>query len=342
MTHQTSTHDHIKGLLFGTAYGDALAAPVEFVHDPQQIRAKFPPHGPQDIHSGQVTDDTQLMLAVAEALAATPEVTPSALEGQLRRTFIAWADDPENNRAPGMTCLQATEALKRHRPWEQTTVLGSKGCGANMRVQPLSIIQDQATRAGAAQLQAAMTHGHATALAASDLTAQAIWLVLQGTSPADLPKKLLHYAHDQRHTYHEDWLGTLWRQVPARNPREFIVRGWEETHHALKNAVKAAHEGIPDDADPAQYSGAGWVAEEAFATGLLCFLLHPHDPLRALRRAATTSGDSDSIACITGSLIGAHLGFQAFPPEWAERIEYRVPLHALADELSRHPAHKGA
>lgn len=75
--------------------------------------------------------------------------------------------------------------------------------------------------------------------------------------------------------------------------------------------------------DPCRLTGAGWIAEEAFATGLLCFLLYPDDPVAAIRRAAVTSGDSDSIACLTGAFAGAHLGLEAWPVEWIGRIEYR-------------------
>ncbi|WP_407647192.1 ADP-ribosylglycohydrolase family protein [Actinacidiphila soli] len=76
-------------------------------------------------------------------------------------------------------------------------------------------------------------------------------------------------------------------------------------------------------------TGAGWIAEEAMATGLLCFLLFPDEPVTAIRRAACTSGDSDSIACLAGVFAGAHLGIGAWPEEWAERIEYREELLAL-------------
>ncbi len=48
-------------------------------------------------------------------------------------------------------------------------------------------------------------------------------------------------------------------------------------------------------------TGNGWMAEEAFATGLLCFLLFPDQPVQALQRAVVTRGDSDSIACLAGT-----------------------------------------
>ncbi len=83
------------------------------------------------------------------------------------------------------------------------------------------------------------------------------------------------------------------------------------------------------DTDPCLATGEGWVAEEAFATGLLCFLMFPADPVAAIRRAAVTVGDSDSIACLTGAFAGAHLGMSAWPDEWASRIEYRERLAKL-------------
>lgn len=331
--HLPSPLHRIQGLLFGAAFGDALAAPVEFTRDPAAIRAAYPPDGPTTIHQGKVTDDTQMMIAVAHALIATSPLSAETLSRELRYTFTQWLDDPENNRAPGMTCLRACQALKEGVPWPHATIPGSKGCGANMRVQPIATVPAATTRAGAAQLQAAMTHGHATALAASDLTAHTLHLLLDGALPAELPTHLRQYVHTQRTTYHHAWLGDLWTHTPEPSPEDFIARGWDECSHALERALQATT-GLPPHADPCHYSGEGWIAEEAFATGLLCFLLFPHDPVRALQLAATTSGDSDSIACITGSLLGAHLGIHSFPTYWTDQIEYSHELHTLARALT--------
>lgn len=93
---------------------------------------------------------------------------------------------------------------------------------------------------------------------------------------------------------------------------DFTARGWDECLGVLDRLEAAL--GAPDrEADPCLATGAGWIAEEALATGLLCFLLFPDEPLTALRRAACTSGDSDSIACLTGAFAGARLGAGAWP-----------------------------
>ncbi len=314
------------------AFGDALGAETEF-KSVSKILATFPPNGPQEPvgNPALVTDDTQMALAVGEALRLAPQpYAPDTLEPPLREAFMAWSVSPDNNRAPGATCLTACGNLRRGLPWLEATVKNSKGCGANMRVQAVGLLPNvtAGTRAAIAQFQAALTHGHPTALAASDLTAAAIAFLLAGVKPGKLPKTLREYALSQREVYHDDWLGTLWQRPLVDSPEQFIARGWDECLGSL-DALDAAIANGNRDADPCLMTGEGWIAEEAVATGLLCFLLFPDDPVMAIRRAVVSSGDSDSIACLTGAFAGAYNGLDAWPVDWAERIEYRQRLAAL-------------
>ncbi|ALF56342.1 crystallin [Nostoc piscinale CENA21] len=323
-----------SGCLFGLACGDALGAATEFL-SVEEIRRRFPPNGPQEIvgNPARVTDDTQMTLAVAQALVEvdTPNLNLANLEPVLRRTFVEWLHSPDNNRAPGMTCLQACEYLEAGLPWQQATRPNSKGCGANMRVVPVGLLPtDDTTRAAVAQFQAALTHGHPTALAASDLTAAAITYFVKGGEPQECSAYLRNYALSQRSVYHADWLGDLWQRPGINTPTEFISRGWDECL-AVLDRLDAALVNPSRDIDPCLAIGEGWVAEEAFATGLLCFLFFPEAPLAAVRRAALTAGDSDSIACLAGAFAGAYLGMAAWPQDWVIRIEYRDQLAALGE-----------
>lgn len=329
----------ISGCLFGTAIGDALAAPTEFIRDVAEIRARFGPMGP-DKPSGRVTDDTQMALAVGEALmVAEQPYTVATLEGPLRQAFVEWMDSPENTRAPGFTCIRACGRLKEGFFWWDCSIINSKGCGANMRVQPVGLLDvDEATRAGIAQFQAALTHGHPTGLAASDLTAFTIAELVAGTEPVRLMERLRHYAQAQSSVYHEAWLGPIWQQAGVDSPADFIKRGWGECREVLHSVetvlssatlTQQAREG-----DPCEFAGEGWIAEEAFGTALLCFLLFPDDPVAAIRRAAVTSGDSDSLACIAGSFAGAYHGYSAWPADWTANIEYRDRLQKLSEWLT--------
>ncbi|MBA3470575.1 MAG: ADP-ribosylglycohydrolase family protein [Herpetosiphonaceae bacterium] len=329
--------ERVLGCLFGTAFGDALAAPTEFLTF-DQIVQRWPPDGPADLdrQPSRVTDDTQMMLAVGAALVAAQasgQITLATLEPALRKTFISWLNDPENNRAPGMTCLQACGNLERGQRWQVATVAHSKGCGANMRVQPVGLLQvDGPTRAALAQFQAALTHGHPTGLAAADLTAWVIADLLAGGDVAGLTARLRAYAESQREIYHAEWLGDLWEQFGSTSPKSFIARGWNECFSVLARLDAALIN--PDvTSDPCLATGLGWIAEEALATGLLCFLLYPDEPRKALQRAAASAGDSDSIACLAGAFAGAYHGMARWPAHWIEHIEYREQLDHLAQAL---------
>lgn len=83
--------DRIRGCLYGVAVGDALGAPVEFM----SADAIKNTHGRVDrmigggwlnVKPGEVTDDTQMTLCVADGIASQPE-DPIAEIGE---NFIAW------------------------------------------------------------------------------------------------------------------------------------------------------------------------------------------------------------------------------------------------------------
>ncbi|GIJ45959.1 hypothetical protein Val02_28450 [Virgisporangium aliadipatigenens] len=317
-----------KGALFGLAYGDALGAPTEFL-SMTMIAERYGPRGPRELETGRVTDDTQMTISVAAALAGGP-LEPVGFAERLRTEFLAWAISPDNDRAPGNTCLRACANLGDPGvTWQEATIVGSKGCGANMRVAPVGLVPDLTDddRAGAAQLQAALTHGHPTGLAASELTAFAVWWLRCGAvAPKELPAALRERARSQRRVYRADWLGGLWKQSHHPSPEHFVATGWDECLDALDRLDTALAAG-DRDADPCLVTGSAWVAEEALVTSLLCFLLFPEDPVAAISRGATSSGDSDSIACLAGAYAGASLGFPAWPSHWENVIEYADDLH---------------
>lgn len=328
--------DRISGCLIGAALGDALGAETEFL-DFQAILRRFPPNGPlqPEGNPARVTDDTQMAIAVGEALVAAPRpYTPEGLGQELKRTFIAWYHDPENNRAPGNTCLSACEELVAGKVWSEASQIGSKGCGANMRVMPVGLLNvDQTTRAAIAQFQAAFTHGHPTGLAAADLTAFVIADLANGGKPQGLAERVRQYAESQREIYHTEWLDELWkRAMVMRSAAAYIAHGWYECLGILDRLDNALLK-MDRRNDPCLATGRGWIAEEAFGTGLLCFLLYPDDPAAAIQRASVTSGDSDSIASITGSFAGAYHGINAWPDDWVQRIEYRDRIMTISDKL---------
>lgn len=340
----TNILDKIKGSFFASAIGDGMGYPNEFLNMDQiynrwGINGIIEPMG----NPIKVTDDTQMALAVGKSLMDCFEkdqkITPINFEATLRNRFVEWYNDPENNRAPGNTCLKACENLENKMDWKDATVKNSKGCGANMRVLPIGYMKfkdEQFTNkeiAQWAQFQSAMTHAHPTALAASDLTAMTVVKIIEGRNPNHLINDLIEYAHSQRQIYHYSFLQEVWERPVVTNEKEFIARGWDECILSLEKVQTALNKN-DKSIDPCIFTGEGWVAEEAYATALLCFLYFPDNPKAVLRRAANTSGDSDSIACLAGGFVGANCGFSTLPTNWVDRVEYQKEMNEFIEFLN--------
>lgn len=325
----------IRGAIYAAAIGDGYGAITEFVRF-NDIWLEWPPAGP-DAPIGNpilVTDDTQMALAVGKSLMQChPNEWNATHFGQtLEKEYVNWYFDPKNNRAPGMNCMSVCEKLAAGAPWLSATSRDSKGCGANMRVMPVGLMRSKGLGyeeiAQYAQLQSAITHAHPTALAAADITAICLAMILDSVPDNRLLSELDVYARSQREVYHTDFLYNVWEGPGYASETEFIGRGWDEVIAVLAN-VKESLKTFKDYTDPCKYTGEGWIAEEAFATSLLCYLLDSESVERVLKRAVVTCGDSDSLACIAGAFVGARNGIEMVPLDWISRIEYREELNEL-------------
>jgi ADP-ribosylglycohydrolase len=61
-----------------------------------------------------------------------------------------------------------------------------------------------------------------------------------------------------------------------------------------------------------------------------------------VEKAARIRGDSDSVACLTGALLGAALGEAAIPPDWLQTLPRRTEIADLADRLVAQAQHRQA
>lgn len=335
--------EQILGSFICSAIGDGFGYPTEFLKV-NEIIDKYGPSGLTEPIGKiiKVTDDTQMALAVCKAIMNSfenAEINIKVFEENLVKEFIVWLNDEKNNRAPGMTCITSCENLERGQNWTKATSKNSKGCGANMRVLPLALLNFKKSNITEqqiqklCQLQSAITHGHPTALAASELTAITTIKILQGIEPNKLVEVLIEHCYNQKDKYYEDVLGNLWERPGIQNKHEFINRGWSECVEILEK-VRLAKKSETNNSDPCEITGEGWIAEEAFATALLCFLWNSNDSKNTLIESVNTKGDSDSIACIAGSFAGAKNGINSIPEDWVQRIEYKTEIEEYAKFIS--------
>lgn len=301
--------DRFEGTIVGLAVGDALGHPTEFL-SLAEIRRRYGPDGVTDFEPpprhapGTYTDDTQMSIAVAEALIEAGDRALDELMRATARRFVEWADSPDNDRAAGMTCMAGCNNLKRGVDWHKAGVAESKGCGSAMRAAPIGLYyhHDLKRVVEVACASSLPTHRHPTGVAAAAGAAATVALLLTGTAPEALLTALLE------HTGHLD------------------------ADFAAKIAqVGGVLDREPDDA--LAILGQAWVGEEAVADALYCFLRSPANYARTVLTGANSQGDSDSIACIAGAMSGAFNGIDAVPERWRQGVENATRLTDLAARL---------
>jgi ADP-ribosylglycohydrolase len=312
-----------EGCLLGLAVGDAIGFPCEF-RTRAIILESFGPDGVTDlvaVHDrrwpsrpmilgrphpvGTYSDDTQMSIAVAEALIDGSDEL-DALMKRMAARFVAWAESPDNDRAPGATCLRGCENLARDVPWQEAGVAASKGCGSAMRVAPIGLRfhHDRSRLLEVARASSLLTHGHDAAIESAAAAALLVAMALEKATPRAMYDALM-------------------KECAPRSP-DFA---------ACLGKLPALITAPPEVALSERGLGLGWVAEEAVASALYCFARAPTDFTKTVLAAANTDGDSDSIACIAGGISGAFNGVEAIPASWRDRVENATMLRALAAGL---------
>ena len=253
---------------------------------------------------GTYSDDTQMTIAVAEALLAEDDL--DAAMRAMGAEFVRWSESPDNDRAPGGTCMTGCASLAAGVPWRDAGVSDSKGCGSAMRVAPIGLrfAGERARLLEVARASSLLTHGHRAAVESAAAAALLVALALEKRTPEQMHRAVLEEC-GPRSLDLADRLG----QVPGLLSAD--------------PALALSAEGL----------GESWVAEEAVASALWCFWRSPDDFRTTVLTAANTDGDSDSIAAIAGGISGAFNGIGAIPAAWREGVEGAARLRTLAGRL---------
>lgn len=311
--------DRFRGALLGTFAGDALGMPVEG-WPRQAIRERFGHRGREvremmdaRLGLGTYTDDTEMTLALAEALLASP---PGELHLDRVAERFAEAFRPERGYGANTRRILSgiRAALRDGRPWRDVVeglLLpgGSWANGAAMRVAPvaLAFYPSAGDVARAAEAQAEVTgHSHPVGRSGARLQALAV-------------------------------LGALRRGAEGRelDPEELLEEVGDVLPEVFSRALDwiARHlEASPDDA--ARTLGVGARASDSVPAALWAFLSRRDDPEEAVVRAVTLGGDADTIGAMAGALAGAYHGASALPERWLGVLEDGERGRSYAEELA--------
>ncbi len=301
-----SEYERAQALLYGLALGDALGWPIEFL-PMQKVAVIYGENGILEPPSpALVTDDTQTTVAVTEALVEAGEQDIDTLMQAVTRNLIAWSNSPENNRAPGHTITEAIRTLEAGISWREAGVSTAKGNGSAIRMAGVGYLyqHDPVRLREVAHATGIATHAHPAADASAIGAAYLVKLALDGVHPSDWTRAVLEFTDGI-----SDEFGAVMLRVDH-------VAAWNDELAALNHI------------------GSGWIAPEAVAMAVYCAVRYPDDYVSAVRRAVNIPGDSDSVGCITGSLLAARLGLAAVPAAWIARLEGRDRLEELAGRLA--------
>ena len=296
-----------EAVIYGLSIGDALGRPVEFLSY-QQIIDCYGRKGIIDLpKGGMYTDDTQLSIAVAEALISAGDKDLETYMSALFKQLVKWYRSPDNNRAPGQTCLKAVGHMEEGLHWKKSGIPHSRGCGSAMRSSPLGYFfeSEPYLMERYAYATGVCTHGHPAAVAASIGQAYLVKLALEKTRPIDMIPKLLSFTNG----ISDDFDHII-------NKMKDLLY-WENQKEAI------------------DHIGSGWDGDEAVALCLYCFIKNSDDYEKAIIRGANIDGDSDSIASMTGALTASYLGIESIPERWVRSVENSTYLKELAFRLAQ-------
>lgn len=303
--------DRAVGTILGSAAGDALGAGYEFgppLDDSHAVEMRG--GGAFAWEPGEWTDDTQMALAILTPL-ADGAVEINLIEAGFRAWFDSGPADVGNQTA----AVLRTKGLLHSAAAQFTSDRPDRaaGNGSLMRTGPVALARpnDPAAIATLARQVSELTHPDLDCVDACMLWSVAIDHTIHHAPASDQPwdwaqavRHALPHLSEDRRTRWADLIDEAARSRPV----DFSRNGW--VVHAFQAALAAiCSTPVPTDQEPATH-------------------------LRlALENAIRGGGDTDTVAAIAGSLLGARWGATAVPFAWrrvlhGRRIYGDAPLMA--------------
>lgn len=299
----------MRGCLVGAAVGDALGMPVEGMNQRQIARV----HGrvsemlPARQAAGEWTDDTQLMVPVAECLAAHGRVEQHDLARRLVEAYEPW-------RGYGRVFRDWHFLMELGRSWKQAAEeihdpLSGPWNGSAMRVAPVGAFcfDDNARLAEQARLSGEVTHVDEIAQQGCVLEAMAVGLAMRLEAAESLDR--------------DAFLAELGSAI---------------SHPLLIERLRRVEELLEGEHDPDEVVrriGHSVEVQNSVPTAIYCFLRSPRSFEEAVTAAVNLGGDADTLGAMCGAISGALLGESAIPARWSSVLEDRVRLITAADRL---------
>lgn len=312
MNKTATLEERFAGSLLGLAVGDALGAHFEG-QSPEYIADRYQ-SADRLIHeppSGEIwyTDDTQMMIGVAETLIARGSIEEEEICERFAANYV-----PQRGYGRGArVILEAMVEGQDHRYLAANHFPGgSLGNGAAMRVAPVGLMfrhaEDQLWEQ--ARLSALPTHVHPLGVEGAQLLALAVG-----------------FASRSERIGRESFLNTLAGRCVSM-----------EYSGPLRRSARLS--------DPRDLGlmGNGIEATSSVVTAIASFAMTPRSYKQTIGNVILLGGDTDTIAAMAGAISGAYLGVDAIPGHLLELLEDRHQGRSYIRQLAQQlcATHKAA
>jgi len=299
--------DYVRGAFWGAAVGDALGGPLEYMSG-EEIRARYGRvtemlgGGWLELQPGEYTDDTQMMLMVAEGILSNPAYPVEEIGNRFLRWYYRGPKDI------GKTTARSFENYLRCRNWQEAARITARSLnkldsnGGLMRTLPVTFAywHNLPNMAYWSKEIAGMTHFSQEGAACCIFYNYLVGVAVQNkSSKRELFTRALEFTDKQCHQLNVNPANFFWYVVRAVQP--------------------GAAEIIPQGK-----------ALDTLGAALQCFL-NTDDFAEAVVSVINRGGDADTAGNITGGLAGAYYGYKAIPTRWIDALQDKERLARVAD-----------
>lgn len=285
-----------KGIIYATFVGDALGTTYEFEH-PKDIkipeRLNIVGKGPFRVAKGQITDDSEMTLALAYSIVRNKGFN----KNDVAKSYIRWLEsDPIDSGITTQFALSNVkdykEAVKNSQNYNQKSLSN----GFLMRISPLALIGlnlDSKKLEKIIKEEVKITHSNPIAYHIASLYINTIIYVAKGGR--EYKEKLKSLIKNKKFLEKEKILS--------------IIENFEKTaYYSGLNGIKMKIHGT--------HMGFSFISLQ-----IALYVLNKYNDYEsAMRYIISLGGDTDTNCAIAGSLLGAKLGYKKIPKKWLETI----------------------
>jgi ADP-ribosylglycohydrolase len=290
--------DKSQGCIVGAAIGDALGMPLEFLGE-MEVKKHFgrvehfvdpiPSHPSKHLKAGQWTDDTQLLLLMAESLIENKGFEIYDFAQRLAGWGKRCEDEKTYNRYAEMTNLKASRELRKGGD-PQSTGYRSPSPGSVVRSIPIGIwyYRDIDAVVKYSTESSIPTHNSTEAKDSCLAVSLTCAYLLNGLSLEESIKSTLHYLSVKK----------------LKKRLNQVIDMQDEEPEKVKSVI-----------------GISTKASEVLAFAFYAFLHAKEDFMNSVVTAVNVLGNADTTGAVAGALSGAYNGLSKIPADFTAKLE---------------------